>query len=239
MENKQKLFSALVKAQLELKNPPKNKDGYNYKYASLDRIIDLTKPVLAKHGLCVVQTLSSGEATVGITTMIIHESGESISDTLMLPATEMKGTNSVQALGASITYGRRYGLCAILGISADDDTDAADDGEKTEAPSANRFNPTVNTNGTQKATNGFNPKPATQVPAPAPNPTPAPAPQPTPAPVQTQAPAPQPAAPAPNPAPVQTPAPAPQPAQNPIPAPKPASFNVPSFGDLLKQTKGK
>lgn len=217
--NKQKLFSALVKAQLELKNPPKNKDGYGYKYATLDSIIERTKPILAQFGLCVVQTLAGKDNQVGITTMIVHDSGESIADTLWLPATEMKGVNAVQALGASITYGRRYGICAILGISADDDTDATSEAEKTEAPSANRFNPKVTTNGTKKSANGFNPKPVAQPTAPAPNPTPAPAP----APEQTQAPAPQPA-----------------PAANPIPAPKPASFdNVPKFSDLLNKTKGK
>ena len=45
------LFGALVKAQVELKNPPKNKEGYGYKYATLDSIIEQTKPILQKYGL--------------------------------------------------------------------------------------------------------------------------------------------------------------------------------------------
>jgi hypothetical protein len=118
------LFSALVKAQVELKNPPKNKEGYGYKYATLDSIIEQTKPILQKYGLCVVQTLTGDGIKVGVNTLLVHESGESISETLWLPATDMKGVNAVQAIGASITYGRRYAISAILGISADDDTDA-------------------------------------------------------------------------------------------------------------------
>ena len=35
----------------------------------------------------------------------------------------MKGVNNVQALGASITYGRRYSLSAMLNIATDEDTD--------------------------------------------------------------------------------------------------------------------
>jgi len=35
----------------------------------------------------------------------------------------MKSANNVQQMGASITYGKRYGITAILGISVDEDTD--------------------------------------------------------------------------------------------------------------------
>lgn len=124
VELKDKLFSALVKAQTELKNPTKNKEGYGYSYATLDSVIEQSKPVLAKYGLCVIQTLTGDGLKVGVKTTLIHESGQSIGETLWLPAPEQKGMNLVQSMGSSITYGRRYGLTAILGISAEEDTDA-------------------------------------------------------------------------------------------------------------------
>ena len=132
MEIKKNLFTALVKAQLELKNPPKNKRGYGYDYSTLDSILEQVKPVLAKYELTILQLLSGDGTKVGVTTVLAHSSGESIQDTLFLPSVEMKNTNAIQAIGAAITYGRRYGLTSILGISADDDTDASDEPEKKE-----------------------------------------------------------------------------------------------------------
>lgn len=123
MEN---LAKALVAAQTELQNPDKNHQGYGYKYADLSSIIDQTKPVLQKYGLAVVQLAKdNGNGRVGVKTILIHESGESIKSTLTLPIPDMKGTTATQAAGAAITYARRYAISAILNISADEDTDAS------------------------------------------------------------------------------------------------------------------
>lgn len=130
MELKKELFNALIQAQVELKNPAKNKKGYGYDYSTLDSILEQVKPVLSKYGLTIIQLLSGDSTKVGVTTILAHKSGESIQDTLFLPLVEMKNMNAVQAMGASVTYGRRYGLTSILGISSDDDTDASDSDKK-------------------------------------------------------------------------------------------------------------
>jgi len=125
-EKVQNIATALIKAQTELANPSKNQQGYGYKYADLSSILDQVKPVLQKHGLAITQTSSDdGNGKVGVTTTLLHESGEFISDTLRLPIPEMKGTTSTQAAGAALTYARRYALSSILNIAADEDTDAA------------------------------------------------------------------------------------------------------------------
>ena len=49
------IFSSLLKAQNEVTNPAKNAKGYGYKYATLDTILTLVKPILAKHGLGIYQ----------------------------------------------------------------------------------------------------------------------------------------------------------------------------------------
>jgi hypothetical protein len=59
-----------------------------------------------------------------ITTRVFHTSGEWIEDTTILPDVAMAKTNAAQNMGASITYMRRYFLCAMLGITSDEDTDA-------------------------------------------------------------------------------------------------------------------
>lgn len=125
-EKIQNIATALIKAQTELTNPKKDQQGYGYKYADLSSILDLVKPILQKHGLAITQTSSDdGNGKVGVTTTLMHESGEFISDTLRLPIPEMKGTTSTQAAGAALTYARRYAISSALNIAADEDTDAS------------------------------------------------------------------------------------------------------------------
>jgi hypothetical protein len=166
MENKE-LFSALIKAQTELKNPPKTctakiktKSGaeFSYSYADLPSIIDMTKPILARYGLAIIQTLVGDGEKVGIKTLLVHDSGQVIGDRsediLYLPKSDIQGS-SVQGMGASVTYGRRYAICSMLGISADEDTDAAEKSEDketevaaTQNPSPARFSPKISSGST-------------------------------------------------------------------------------------------
>jgi hypothetical protein len=122
------LRDALVAAQVDLQNPPKTstarvptKSGgsYTYTYAPLPEILDAVRPILHKHGLAISQDVVGEAGYVGVVTRLIHESGEDlISGPVMLPATDP------QQAGAVITYLRRYSLCAVLGIAADEDDDA-------------------------------------------------------------------------------------------------------------------
>lgn len=128
------LTKALIEAQLELQNPDKNTQGYGYKYADLASILDLVKPVLKKYHLAISQLAGDdGNGKVGVTTILMHESGEYLSSTLYLPIPDMASANSTQRAGASITYARRYSLSAILNISADEDTDGTTDKPKAKA----------------------------------------------------------------------------------------------------------
>jgi len=93
----------------------------NYKYADLASVMNAAADALAANGLSVVQRPMPSEQGVCIQTMILHESGEWISDGgLHLPMQKI----DPQGAGSSITYARRYGLAAMLGIVQDDD-DAA------------------------------------------------------------------------------------------------------------------
>ena len=116
------LAAALAKAQGELTNTAKdqkaNAGKAQYRYANIASVLDDVRPVLARHGLAVVQGVGRDGEDVAITTRIVHESGEWVESMLPLPVDRMGG---IQGVGSAITYGRRYGLQSMLGIASDDD----------------------------------------------------------------------------------------------------------------------
>lgn len=122
-DSKSNLFSALIKARTEIDAVVKDKDGYGYKYATLDNVISMLKGVLPKYGLGYAQFPETQDGKDGVTTIVMHESGEYMSARYEMEATEMKGTNLTQQKGASITYTRRYALCSVFGIPTEEDTD--------------------------------------------------------------------------------------------------------------------
>lgn len=124
------IFSALVKMRPEIVTVAKTKavktPRYTYHYAPLDTIIELLMNICPKYGLGFIQTIGGGFNDIRtLTTRIIHESGEWIEDTFILP--EPEGGNENQELGMSITYFRRYALASAFGIACDDDQDGAVD----------------------------------------------------------------------------------------------------------------
>lgn len=118
------LLQSLVEAQAEFETLPKDKAGYGYNYTDLDTVISYIRPILKKHGLGFIQMLSTLEGNQpAITTRLIHSTGEWLEDTTPLPAVQLAKGNAAQNLGAAITYMKRYTLCAMLGISSDEDVD--------------------------------------------------------------------------------------------------------------------
>lgn len=131
------LLQSLVEAQAEFETLPKDKAGYGYNYTDLDTVISYIRPILKKHGLGFIQMLSTLEGNApAITTRLIHSSGEWIEDTTPLPPVQLAKGNAAQNLGAAITYMKRYTLCAMLGISSDEDVD----GKSDQTPGGTRGN---------------------------------------------------------------------------------------------------
>lgn len=91
---------------------------YQYHYADLSDIFDAVRPVLASKGLAIVQvTVNDGGAFL-LTTRLMHASGQWVETDFPLT---MNGT--IQEVGSEQTYCRRYSLCGILGIAAEEDDD--------------------------------------------------------------------------------------------------------------------
>jgi hypothetical protein len=123
------LASSLVAALAEMPSitkdntadiPTKTGGKYSYKYADLGSYLEQVRPVLARHGLAVLQPATTDNGTPSVTTIILHTSGQQVSSTLALRPTN----NDAQSVGSAITYARRYALAATLSIATDDDDGA-------------------------------------------------------------------------------------------------------------------
>lgn len=124
-DNIASLAAALSKAQAEMPAAQMNATNpfLKNKYADLGSVIETARPVLAKHGLSVVQLPIGDGGRIGVETVLLHESGEWVSNELTLDAADEKGKSAAQVAGSIISYLRRYSLSAALGIYADEDTD--------------------------------------------------------------------------------------------------------------------
>jgi hypothetical protein len=118
------LSKALVEAQAEMPAVEKTAKANYGMYATLDHLLAKTRPVLNRHGLAVSQFPAVSElGQPTLVTRLVHSSGESVEYAMPLLLPEDK--RGMQALGAAITYGRRYALAAALGIASENDDDGA------------------------------------------------------------------------------------------------------------------
>lgn len=117
------LFEALIKFQSMVVSVPKNKTvkmkSFNYSYADLGDIMSITRKPLIDCGLGIIQFITEENSFEYLVTKLIHISGESFESKMKMRTI---GATS-QELGSAITYARRYAICCLLGIVADDDTD--------------------------------------------------------------------------------------------------------------------
>ena len=114
-----KLAEALAKAQSELEGAKKESTNPFFKssYADLHAVIKSAFPYLSKHGLSISQGNEIIPKAVCVTTTLMHSSGQWIRSKVKLPLNKV----DAQGVGAAITYGRRYGLSAMVGIAQYDD----------------------------------------------------------------------------------------------------------------------
>jgi len=121
------LATALAKAQGEMPVAPFDATNpfLKSKYATLGAVIQASRPILAKHKLSVVQFPINDATSIGVESVLAHESGEFVSERILIPLVEEKGKSKVQAAGSTLTYLRRYSWASILGMYADEDSDGS------------------------------------------------------------------------------------------------------------------
>jgi hypothetical protein len=122
--NRPELFAALSKMQGELTGAFKAKSGHGYSYADLSMCIQTAQEPLRNNGLAVVQFLTETEAGTQLETIVTHEAGGYMSSSFLMAKAVLMGgggKNPAQAMGATISYMRRYAYSAAIGLAQTDD----------------------------------------------------------------------------------------------------------------------
>ena len=122
------LATALALAQGSMQGAVKDRTNPAFKssYADLASTWDACRVALSSNGLAVSQhpgRLEDGSVTV--TTMLLHRSGQHITSV----CSALPRDASPASVGSVVTYLRRYGLAAAVGVSPEDD-----DGQAASQP---------------------------------------------------------------------------------------------------------
>lgn len=113
---------ALVRMQGSVEGAKKTKlnPHLRNKYADLSACWDACREALQTNSIFVSQTpCVAPDGHIGLITRLVYgPTGEAMASQFFLPC---KDTTSAQAAGSSITYARRYALCAAVGLCPEDD----------------------------------------------------------------------------------------------------------------------
>jgi hypothetical protein len=129
------LAASLVTAQTNIKGALKDKTNpyFDSVYADLSSVMTACKDALNAEGIAIVQTPLPGDnGKLVLQTVLVHKSGEWIGGTISMPLSKQ----DPQGYGSAMTYARRYGLSAMVGVCPEDDDGNAATGQngKQAAP---------------------------------------------------------------------------------------------------------
>lgn len=113
------IFAALSKCQGALSGAIKESSNpfFKSKYADLHQVWETARKPLADNNLCILQPIKAINDKLYIVTILGHASGQ-----WMKSYTPIKSQkDDAQSMGSAITYARRYGLAAMIGIAQMDD----------------------------------------------------------------------------------------------------------------------
>ena len=126
-----------------------NNPFFNSKYADLSSVWSAIRKPLTKNGLAVVQTMKPSNGSVTVVTTLMHKSGQWIRGEAS--CTPDKATP--QGYGSAVTYLRRYGLQAIVGVCPEDDDGNAAEGKPQQNKPSQQRPPQANGKATEKQRN--------------------------------------------------------------------------------------
>lgn len=142
-EERGEFLGALARAQLQFTQVEKahtaevrSKKGegssYEYDYEDLEDVIRAVRPALNGEGIALMQFPQTRQGSLLITTYLGHKSGQFFCNDLVMPGVNL---TDVQAMASALTYGKRYALKSMLGISAGEKDD---DGRRALPPETDR-----------------------------------------------------------------------------------------------------
>lgn len=129
------LWEAFALAQEKFGPIMKDTKGARGKYAPLDAVLEMARPILNECGLVLTQPPYIEGDTLMVRTAVVHKATGEMHE-CSYPAGLL--TLQHQQLGAGVTYARRYSLLSILGVFPENEDD---DGEKAGAAGGERHPP--------------------------------------------------------------------------------------------------
>lgn len=130
---------AFSEMQSQIPTVAKSKKGNGSKYATLEDVVEITRPILNKYGFSTyfdtktemgeIRKAKDGDVYNGhviVRAILLHKMGHQVDTSLVVPFdfSGSKNSNTAQAMGSAVSYGKRYSLCALLNIATRDDNDA-------------------------------------------------------------------------------------------------------------------
>jgi hypothetical protein len=94
------------------------------KYALFEDINEAVKPILKANGFALTFKTHTSKGEAIVVGILMHKDGHREETDITLEADTSGSKNSVQSIGSSISYAKRYCLCALLNITSrgeDDD----------------------------------------------------------------------------------------------------------------------
>lgn len=117
------IHEAILAVQAELPSIPKDATAdtgkYTYNYMRIERLYQELLPILHDHGL--VWIVAGAEPSEGrwiVGRLILVGADQGVESYWPLPASD-----DPQLIGASMTYGKRYMLCGLVGLVGEEDRD--------------------------------------------------------------------------------------------------------------------
>lgn len=121
--------TAMAAMQCELPSIAERGKGHgSVRYATLEDINDIVKPIMQRHGFAVSFKVEHHQGGINVTGVLMHAAGHREETTMLLPSDTSGNKNAVQAVGSSVSYGKRYVMSALLNLTTrgeDDDGYAA------------------------------------------------------------------------------------------------------------------
>lgn len=115
---------AMALAMVKIPSIEKESQGQTNKFAAFESINKIVKPIISKHGLFITfRTEFQSDDFLLVTSKITHKSGYSEETSMRFPFDNSGNKNDIQAVGSSISYGKRYTMSALLGIATHDEDD--------------------------------------------------------------------------------------------------------------------
>lgn len=102
------------------------------RYSKWEDVVAAITPLLAEEGFSLSFRTKSDEKSVTVTGVLLHRDGHSEETSLTLPMDTSGSKNSVQGVGSSTSYGKRYTCGALLNLRTGD---VDDDGQSAGQPS--------------------------------------------------------------------------------------------------------